>query len=632
MLATLLLLALPALAVDLDGDGYEADDCDDTDPLVNPAGDEGTVADGIDQDCTGIADDRAVCTGPGDWLQQAIDDAPDGFTLALCAGNHKQRAEVVGKNLVLAGAGAGATALNGEDLGNVLKVRSGAEVTVKDLTMLRGAGNGRGGALRCSSSAVTLQGVRVLNSSATDGGGVSALGCAVTVQDSQFRDNVASGDGGGIWADSGSVLAIEGSYFRDGQADEGGGVWADGAVLIEGTTFRGNDATSTANDYVGGGGVWLGGSGTVTGSTFVDNHADMCGGGFYAKWFDGDVVGNVFAANQADDDGGGVYFDWSTATFQANTVLENDAIDDAGGLRIYYGEMVIEDNLIQGNTANDDGGGVKMSHAEHTYRRNVHRRNSTGDAGGGLELDNDDSNVEDCVFEENVAGRGGGLHSWRNESTFAVTNSDFSGNRATDCGGAMAFDNDTHRVTLRHLDLFDNTSDDDGGALCTQYREQDSGLAEESDILLVQSTALGNGADDEGGFAKVSYGSLLVQNSLLIANTAAQGTQGLADEDGMLRLHNTIVLGGSGGSILDEEAGGVVDVAYSLFFAGTGGFGAVGSPVGSNGNLAVDPMVDLSDDGRLLPGSPAIDAGDPAILDDDGSVSDMGRYGGPGAE
>ena len=105
MLAALLLLTLPALAADLDGDGYDANDCDDSDPLVNPGGDEGSVADGIDQDCSGLADDRAVCTGPGDWLQQAILDAPDGFTLSICAGNHRQRAEVVGKHLTLLGAG-----------------------------------------------------------------------------------------------------------------------------------------------------------------------------------------------------------------------------------------------------------------------------------------------------------------------------------------------------------------------------------------------------------------------------------------------------------------------------------------------------------------------------------------------
>lgn len=627
----MLLLTLPVFAADLDGDGYDANDCDDTDPTVNPGGDEGGVADGVDQDCSGLADDRAVCTGAGNWLQQAIDDAPNGFTLALCGGNHRQTALVDGKTLTIVGAGAQGTAINAEGSGSAVRVRGGADLTLKDLSLFRGATTNHGGGLRCTSSDVSLEGVRVMANEASQGGGVSADGCHLVVVDSFFKNNSATGNGGGLWV-SGGTLTMQGSRVLDSEALEGGGLWADAVVSIAGSVFKGNTATSTANDYVGGGGAWVSGDGSITGSTFVANHAHMCGGGLYARWFDGSVVASVFQSNEADDDGGGVYFDWSNASFVGNTVVQNDAVDDAGGLRIYYGNMVIEDNLLEGNTANDDGGGAKMSHAEHVYRRNVHRGNSTGDAGGGLELDNDDSHVEDCVFEDNVAGRGGGLHSWRNESAFEIVRSSFTGNRATGCGGAMAFDNDTHRVTLRHLDIIHNRSDDDGGALCTEYREQDSGLAEQSDILLVQSTLLGNEAADEGGVAQVNYGELGIENSLLVDQVAAQGSQGLADEDGALRIRNTLVLGGSGGTLLDAESGGTVDIRYSLFFGGGGGYGAVGNPLGGNGNLGVDPLVDILDGGRLLPGSPAIDAGDPSLLDDDGSVSDMGRYGGPGAE
>ena len=61
---------------------------------------------------------------------------------------------------------------------------------------------------------------------------------------------------------------------------------------------------------------------------------------------------------------------------------------------------------------------------------------------------------------------------------------------------------------------------------------------------------------------------------------------------------------------------------------------------GVNGNIAADPSV-VSYDPLVLPttwdlhlaaGSPAIDAGNPATFDPDGSVADMGVYGGPGAD
>jgi len=46
------------------------------------------------------------------------------------------------------------------------------------------------------------------------------------------------------------------------------------------------------------------------------------------------------------------------------------------------------------------------------------------------------------------------------------------------------------------------------------------------------------------------------------------------------------------------------------------------------GDVHADPQLDLQN-GRLLPGSPAIDAGEPTILDHDSSRSDIGPFGGP---
>ena len=52
---------------------------------------------------------------------------------------------------------------------------------------------------------------------------------------------------------------------------------------------------------------------------------------------------------------------------------------------------------------------------------------------------------------------------------------------------------------------------------------------------------------------------------------------------------------------------------------------------GVNGNLSKDPMFVSTSDFKLKKGSPAINAGDPSIKDIDGSRSDIGVYGGPGA-
>ena len=68
-------------------------------------------------------------------------------------------------------------------------------------------------------------------------------------------------------------------------------------------------------------------------------------------------------------------------------------------------------------------------------------------------------------------------------------------------------------------------------------------------------------------------------------------------------------------------------------------YGAFTDPTGTAGNIAVDPeFVDTSSadpadwDLQLSDSSPLIDAGDPSILDPDLSTSDIGAYGGPGAD
>jgi len=52
---------------------------------------------------------------------------------------------------------------------------------------------------------------------------------------------------------------------------------------------------------------------------------------------------------------------------------------------------------------------------------------------------------------------------------------------------------------------------------------------------------------------------------------------------------------------------------------------------GVDGNLSVDPQFADTDNYALADGSPMIDAGDPEILDLDGSTSDLGVHGGPEA-
>lgn len=75
-----------------------------------------------------------------------------------------------------------------------------------------------------------------------------------------------------------------------------------------------------------------------------------------------------------------------------------------------------------------------------------------------------------------------------------------------------------------------------------------------------------------------------------------------------------------------------VTVAYSDFFHNTANACGSSDPVGSDGNISVDPgFVDWTSDYHLATGSLLLDAGSPdaAWLDVDGSRADIGVHGGP---
>jgi len=60
-----------------------------------------------------------------------------------------------------------------------------------------------------------------------------------------------------------------------------------------------------------------------------------------------------------------------------------------------------------------------------------------------------------------------------------------------------------------------------------------------------------------------------------------------------------------------------------------GGYAGVDDLTGVNGNVSIDPGISAEGDFKLTPGSPLIDAGNPLIIDRDGSRSDIGRFWNP---
>ncbi len=605
------------LDIDDDGDGYTENegDCDDENADVNPDGDEGDVADGVDDDCTGTADDRLVCPGEVDahysTIQSGIDDAPDDFTLTICPG-------LYGENLSLTRR----VHLASTDGPEVTTVQAIVPDTVLYISGVRNGGT-------------NISGLTITGGANYDGAGVWARNSEVYLSGNIIEGNHAENYGGGVYYEATSGALTE-NVIQDNSALHGGGLFVkETDPDIVGNSFVGNEATTTDENTWssggGGGGALVYADSNIRDNTFEGNLSQYNGGGLYVLYADGEITGNTFTGNTSVEDGGGVYANRGTALFDSNTISGNEAYDDAGGMRVYVGEVTISNNEFIENLAGDDAGGLKLSHSSNVLIGNDFLYNETGDAGGGLELDNDTTTVTDCYFEGNEANRGGGMHSWRNEGAMTLSNLSFHENNARVCGGAMQFDNDPHHLVLIGIEATGNTAVD-GAAICVDLAYQDDAgtIYTESDIALYNGLLVGNEAVDDGGALYVKAGHLAVTNTTITDNYGGSGTAAAVKEDGSLAIDSSIIASNDGDDAIFIEDNGAAAVSYTDIWD-SGGFYGMSDPTGTGGNIEEDPdFVDpYSDDFSLSGGSPCIDAGAPTIEDTDGSRADMGHTGGP---
>ena len=132
--------------------------------------------------------------------------------------------------------------------------------SVQGLTLTGGqAPSGGGGGISLAAGQLTLEGVRVVHSSAVPsgcGGGIFASpDTALTLRRSVVAHNEAGGSGGGI---CGRTITLEQSAIYDNVANgSGGGVWSSVELTVFETTISGNLATLELPSLGSGGGIYV---------------------------------------------------------------------------------------------------------------------------------------------------------------------------------------------------------------------------------------------------------------------------------------------------------------------------------------------------------------------------------------
>ncbi len=515
--------------------------------------------------------------------------------------------------------------------GGAVRLRDGASLSASGTTLQRNVSSGRGGAVSIEDSDSTWSGCIMLDNSAATGGGAMHLSGQLvsgSSVDATIDGNTATGAGGGIWAwDHDLTLSGEITDNLCPDTEAGGGVYASSLdLLLSGVSISGHRAAS-------GGGVYAtsGSTVTVSASTLTDNQAVEHGGGLYSSGAVA-ISGSSFSANAAGDQGGGLYVTEADATVSSTTFEGNSAAGAGGAALVRAGSLDLSGgSSVRGNSA-AQGGGVCIL--------------GSGDADARLY-------ASYGSFTDNEASSsGGGLYADSIAAT-TLSGTSFTSNSSGGWGGGLYL-LDIGAVWLNGIQVADNDALQGGGL----YLASLAGTIKSSQIS-------GNSALGEGGGVVLSApdGALYFYNNRVLENeaSAAGGLYVSADAGGLVsivnndvvanggggialasspatEIVNTMVVGSTGPGISADDAHHSGLVGYNLLHDNDSAWGGeLSSRTGVDGNIEADPGYRAwSDDGDpdtenllLRSTSAARDAGDPGLLDLDGSRSDMGSYGGP---
>lgn len=252
---------------------------------------------------------------------------------------------------------------------------------------------------------------------------------------------------------------------------------------------------------------------------------------------------------------------WAFSADVRNSLIERNEAKDGAGLYCdnfcFLGRTIIAANVATGL-----GGGLFVPNEVQVELVDVEIAGNEAPGGGGIAVVGDGSVlVRSSAIHDNVAVDGGGLALVSDCSAALIVNSTLSGNRATGHGGAILGNGpECGALRLRNVTVVGNVADSDGDGIGT------------------------------GGGLSLDLRGAFLSNSILASNLA----------------------GGTGSDCrgtLTSEGHNLIQTLAGCALAGT-----------TTGNLlGVDPgLAPLADNGgptpthALQPGSPALDAGDPA--------------------
>jgi hypothetical protein len=404
-----------------------------------------------------------------------------------------------------------------------------------------------------------------------------------------FQDLIIQG---GLAQDDGSDGAVQGTTaaLGGGILNNGGDIALDN-VVVQNNVARGGNGTIFYRDAYcaqGGGLYSTGGAVTISGGAIANNRAS---GGRGADGYGGALNGG----NGASGYGGGLYAVAGSVDISGSTIGNNRATGgDGGGGAFSTGSSGETPAGNGGNGGAGQGGGLYVNGAFLTISNSTIASNQVGGGseGGCAHL------IRQCYTGGAGDGLGGGIR--LAGGTASIQQTTVAANQAVGGGDGGAGSGGGLSVT--------------GGTVSIQ----------QTTIAANQARGGYGGAGSGGGLSVMGSAFVEVLSITVSMNQAVGGSGHFAGtamgggvfNSGGLQVRNTIVAGntvdGPGTNSAPDLSGDLGSLGHNLIGTSDGGSGFDATDL-----LDVDPMLGpLQDNGgptptmALLPGSPAIDAGD----------------------
>ena len=342
-----------------------------------------------------------------------------------------------------------------------------------------------------------------------------------------------------------------------------------------------------------------------------------------------------------DRSGAGIFTN-GPLTLNQSTVSNNECAGSGGGICNNSNLLTLNNSVISGNRASSGGGvyGLAFTAIQSTFKDNT----ATGYFGGGIHVAYGSTNIQHSLIANNKAPTAGGIYIYP-YTTVNITESTINANMATNEGLGTFFSNSGGGIyNSGNLTITASTISGNSAGLITG--SNDSGMGGGiynhtvdpnyiAAIALTNSTVSGNSSLNYGGGISIDSGTVTMSNATITNNTADSRNTGsgngggvdngaLLGPGGQINLKNTIIAGNidrSGEAPDCTGPLGLTSQCYNLLGNDSGCIFAAstGDQVGT-GSSPINPLLGpLGNNGgstrthSLAAGSPAIDAGNPAV-------------------